>query len=240
MERALLRELRVDGTGLDRDDADAEGRGLDSQRVGHRFDGVLGSAVGRGERDAQPPAQRRHQDDRPSAGLAHGREDRAGHVQHAEEIDVEDGAPFLRGDFLDGAVLRVARVVDEGVDAPRPRERLAHGRSNRRRIGDVEGERGEIRGTLQLREVVAVTGGGEDAMAAAGGFERRRAPDPGRAARHQDHSRGGHGRMLPLRGMAANGSENEGCSHGPVRSKSGERRKPAGLEIVYTSCLPSR
>src|SRR6185295_2595092 len=103
-------------------------------------------------------------------------------VQHAEEVDVEDGAPLLGGDFLDGAVLGVARVVDEGIDAPGAREGLADGRADRSRIRDVERERGEVPGPLQLREVVAVAGRREDAMAPTGGLERGRAPDPGRAA----------------------------------------------------------
>ena len=148
------------GPGSTSDDADPEGRDLDAQRVGHRFEGVLGRAVGRGEGHRDPARDRGDIDDRPARRPRawHGRTARVTSIA-AEEVDVELGPPLLGRDLLDGAVLRVSRVVDQGVDAagrakrPRPRPGSRPDRSRRgseRR--EVAGRSSSAR-SLRLRAV---------------------------------------------------------------------------------------
>ena len=106
-------------------------------------------------------------------------------------------------------------------------EDFVHGRADGGRIGHIEGEGRKVPAPFELGEVVAVAGSGEDPMPPPGRLERRGAPDAGGATRNEDHPRGGHGRMLPLPGMAASGSGSEGC----LRRTTAERRKPAGARV---------
>jgi hypothetical protein len=155
-------ELGPDQPGLDADDVDPEPADLHPQRVGDGLDGVLGGVVGAAARERQPPAHRGDVDDRARAGLAHPRQHELGEAQETEHVGLELAADRVHRQRLERTRERVARVIDQHVDAPGLGQRRPH----RVLAGHVEGE-GPAARRLELVERRRLARGGEDRPPAA-------------------------------------------------------------------------
>ena len=90
--------------------------------------GVAGDRPGDrgGEHDASVPA------------LAHARQHRLDHEEHALDVDGEDAVPVGLGHVRDARLRVDAGVADEHVDAAVPLEHAAHGRLARSLARDVD------------------------------------------------------------------------------------------------------
>ena len=115
--------------------------------------------------------------------LAHHRQDRAGHVQRAEEVGLHLLAHLLVADLLEVAGVEVAGV-DQHVDSSETLNRSLGGGGRRCGVGDVQGQGEEV---LVLPESFSDFGG------VAGGRHDRMASGQGGFGQVDAHATGGTG-----------------------------------------------
>jgi hypothetical protein len=118
---------------------------------------------------------------------AHARQDRARHIGQPPEIDLEHAANFVVVAFLDGGEIADAGIVDEDVDAAK----LGLSRRDARRdlggLGHIErqDERVALMARRQIGDVLGISRGDDDPVAAIQRIARELAAKAGRAARDE-------------------------------------------------------
>ena len=142
---SLAPNVGLEHARLDQHDANPEVTDLVVQRLAEPFDAELRGRVEAVERRRDPPGERRHVHDRARLALAHLRQHRLDHADHAEHVGLEHAANLGEWHRLDRADHAEAGVVDEHVDLTR-----GGNRGRDRLVGvDVEGER---RGDVEVGE----------------------------------------------------------------------------------------
>ena len=211
-EGLVVEERRIDDAWVHERDADAGALELVGEALAESRERELGGAIDSVIARADPPRDRGDVDHVPVAARQHLRENRAGEVERAVQVGLEDGRDLLGTGLEKGQVAPDTSVVDEKRNGP---EALAHGRHRYRDgggIAHVAGKRRALPGRERgddLGQTVGAAGDESDRRAGGRQVARKRRADAARGAgderrrpfdphdRHDCHCRVRRGNLPP-------------------------------------------
>jgi transcriptional regulator with XRE-family HTH domain len=159
-------QFAAEEAGLNDGGGDAVGLHVVLQRLHPAFKGELGRGVGCGELPADNARRGGDGDHVTGALRAHDREDRAGHIQRAEEVGLHLLAQLVLAGHFKEAGIEVTGVVDEHINAAEARDGDLGGGDGCCRVGDIEGQGEEVLVLAEcLGDLRGVAGGGDDGVA---------------------------------------------------------------------------